>query len=76
MPKKKDPYVEVLDEIRVQIRKQNSLGFTFVQGMTRGLGTALGATVLVAVLTSIALHFTGSSEAAAFVKSLLGTFVE
>lgn len=76
MPKKKDPYIEVLDEIRLQVRKQNSLGFTFVQGMTRGLGTALGATVLVAALTSVALQFTGSSEVAAFLKSLFGTFVE
>lgn len=71
MPRKSDPYKTLLEDIDEQLRKQNSFGFTFLQGLMRGLGTALGATVLVALVTSITIHFTDSEAVSAFMMSVV-----
>jgi len=71
MPKKSDPYKLLLEDIETQLRRQNSFRFIFVQGLMRGLGTALGATVLVALVTSITIHFTNSEAVSAFMLSII-----
>ena len=74
-PKKKEAEVAVvLGEIDIALKRQNSILFIFVHGFVRGMGTTLGAAALVALLTSITLHFAQSPEAAVFLDSLT-TFV-
>lgn len=76
MPKKTDPLPPILSEIEVQLKRQNSLRYIFLQGLTRGIGTALGATVLVALVTSLTIHFTDSAEVSAFMKSVISSSVD
>lgn len=45
--------VEVLETLKVQIVKQNSLKYALLRGMVYGLGTVIGASVLVALLGGI-----------------------
>jgi hypothetical protein len=71
MPKKNDPYNQLLGDIHTQLRKQNSLGFTFLQGVLRGCGTALGATVILAIVTSITLEFADSEAVTAFMTAVI-----
>jgi hypothetical protein len=49
---------EVLGSLEKHIKRQNSLKFVFVRGMIYGLGTVIGATVLVALLGGV-LNITG-----------------
>lgn len=44
-----EPLIEVLENLEEQIEKQNSLKSTFIRGAIYGLGTVIGATVLVAL---------------------------
>lgn len=59
----RDRLIEVLETIENDIRKQNSLKFTFLRGALYGLGTVIGASVLVALfggLIATAInHFSG-----------------
>jgi hypothetical protein len=71
MPKKNDPYSKLLGDIHTQLRKQNSFGFTFLQGILRGCGTALGATILLAVVTSITLEFADSATVTALMTAVM-----
>lgn len=58
MPKqKRDKVYAILSEIEDQLNRQNSLKRVFLLGLFRGLGTALGATVLLAIVTSLAINF-------------------
>lgn len=71
MPKKnKDDVSNILEEISLSLKRQNALGYTFMQGMVRGMGTAFGATVLVAIITSITLNFFGSAETSAIFQAI------
>lgn len=45
--------IEVLQELETHIKRQNSLKYALLKGMIYGLGTVLGATVLVALLGAI-----------------------
>lgn len=45
----RDRLIEVLETIEKDIQKQNSLKFTFLRGAIYGLGTVIGASVLVAL---------------------------
>ncbi len=45
--------LEVLQSLDSHIQRQNSLKYAFVRGMVYGLGTVIGATVLVALLGSV-----------------------
>lgn len=73
MPKqKRDKVYEVLTEIEDSLSKQNSIGRVFILGLFRGLGTALGATVLLAIVTSLALQFSDTFS----VESLLHYFFD
>lgn len=71
MPKKTDPYTDLLRDIDAHLRKQNSMRFVFAQGLMRGFGTALGATVLVALVTSITIQFTNSDAVRDFMTGVI-----
>lgn len=71
MPKKEDQLTSILKEVNFRLRQQNSLGFNFLQGLTRGLGTALGATVLVAIATSVTIHFADSELLTALTQAVI-----
>lgn len=43
--------VEVLTDLKQQIRRQTSFRFIFARGIVYGLGTVIGASVLIALLT-------------------------
>lgn len=45
--------VDVLETLERQIEKQNSLKYALLRGMVYGLGTVIGASVLVTVLAGI-----------------------
>ncbi len=58
MPRKTRPTNEqILEEIRDTLHHHSSFRFAFVHGIAKGLGTVVGATVVVAIATSIALQF-------------------
>ena len=42
--------IEVLESLEKHIKRQNSLKHALVKGMIYGLGTVIGATILVAIL--------------------------
>ncbi len=74
--KDEDGIKPVLHKIDLVLRRQNSLGFIFVHGIVRGMGTALGATVLVAVVTSITLHFASSPHMETMIQSIMASILE
>ena len=45
----RDRLITVLDELESHIKRQNSLKLTFAKGVVYGLGTVVGATILVAL---------------------------
>jgi len=63
MPKKKEDRIySILSSIEKMLKIQNSTKRIFIQGVVRGLGTALGATVLLALVTSLTIHFADSLD--------------
>ncbi len=73
--KKPDRLSSILDQIDTELKRQNSFRFIFLQGLTRGLGTALGATILVALITSITIHFADMPEIGSFMRSIITSTV-
>jgi hypothetical protein len=73
MPKKKDDVALLLHEIHRQLKRQNSLRFIFLQGITRGFGTALAATVLVAIVTSLTIQFADAEAFSSLLTSIFGS---
>jgi hypothetical protein len=55
MDKKNEKIYSILNQIDRNLKRQISLKRIFIQGMVRGLGTALGATVILAIFTTIIL---------------------
>ena len=45
--------IEVLQDLEHHIKRQNSLKYAFLKGMAYGLGTVIGATVLVAIFGGV-----------------------
>jgi hypothetical protein len=45
--------IEVLKDLESHVKRQNSLKYAFLKGMVYGLGTVIGATILVAILGSL-----------------------
>ena len=77
MKKKVSASVEdSLADINKVLQRNISLKYAFMQGMVRGIGTALGATVIVAIITSLTIHFAGSLETDAIFKSILDSMSE
>lgn len=62
MKKKEDRIHSILTSIDANLKQQASMRRIFVQGLVRGLGTALGATVLVALATSITIQFFNTAD--------------
>jgi len=48
-PEQRDRLIEVLHSLEDHVRRQNSLKFTFLKGAVYGLGTVVGASILVAL---------------------------
>ncbi len=48
-----DKHQELLEQLNSNIEKQNSFAHTFKRGIFRGLGTAIGATVIAAIAFAI-----------------------
>jgi hypothetical protein len=72
MPKKdKDPLLNILKSIDQTLTKQTSLRSVFVLGLMRGFGTALGATVLLAIATSITIQFVDTFNAKTFTEYIV-----
>lgn len=71
MPKKKkqeDLVTGLLEQIKIQLDRQNSPSRVFLLGLIRGFGTALGATVLLAIATSITIHLFSSIDTSVFLE--------
>ena len=66
MPKKEDKVYRVLSKIEVLLERQNSTWRVFIQGLVRGFGTALGATVILAIVTSITIQLSNSLDVQSF----------
>lgn len=49
----RDRLIEVLDNLETHVQRQNSLKFTFLKGAVYGVGTVIGASVLVALFGGI-----------------------
>ena len=67
--------IEVLQTLETHIKRQNSLKYAFLKGMMYGLGTVIGATILVAIFGGIIATtintFTGSNvDETTFGKSI------
>lgn len=69
--KKTDKYASILEAIDTELRRQNSFKHSFLQGVIRGVGTAFGATILVALVTSITIHFAETPQAGEFMKAVI-----
>jgi hypothetical protein len=73
MPKKKeDKIYSVLSSIDKTLKQQGSGRRIFVQGLVRGLGTALGATVLVALITTLSVQFVDALDWHSFSQYFFG----
>lgn len=68
----KEKLHSVLVSIEETLQKQNSMRRAFVYGLVRGLGTAIGATVLFALFTSLAIQFIGPFEVRTLIGHMLG----
>jgi hypothetical protein len=64
--KKEDKIYSVLSSIDATLKLQSSGKRIFMQGLIRGLGTALGATVLLAIVTSLTIQFVDALDWASF----------
>jgi hypothetical protein len=60
-----------LEELNRALHFHTSLPHVFMHGVVKGLGTALGATVLVAFATSLALHFADITEVDTLIKAIV-----
>ena len=77
MPKKKeDKIYSVLESIDTTLKQQNSKKRIFIQGLVRGLGTALGATVLLAIITSLTIQFVDVLDWSSFSEYFFNEAVE
>ncbi len=54
-----EPLIDVLENLEAQIEKQNSLRTTFIKGAIYGLGTVIGATLLVAIFGGLIANTIG-----------------
>ncbi|MCA9359978.1 hypothetical protein H6781_00740 [Candidatus Nomurabacteria bacterium] len=68
MSKKGDNLKPILIQIENSLMKQNSLRNVFLQGIVRGLGTALGATVLVAIITSLTIKLSSTISISSIIE--------
>jgi hypothetical protein len=60
--KQNERLISVLQEVEEKIERQNSLKLVFVRGALYGLGTVIGATVLIAILGWFLANTIGSLD--------------
>lgn len=65
MEKNEKRLVAVLEELEKLTKKQLSFKFAFVKGVVYGLGTVVGATILIAVLSTLAVWIFGEGTSLA-----------
>jgi len=63
MSKKEDKIYSILESVDKNLERQNSTKRIFIQGLVKGFGTALGATALLAIATSLTIKLVGSVDA-------------
>lgn len=74
MPKKnKDDISSILSEINIALQRQNAYRYSFFHGIMRGVGTALGATVVVALVTSLTINFFDSPQMEALIQMIMNS---
>ncbi|MFM2381993.1 MAG: hypothetical protein RLZZ76_760 [Candidatus Parcubacteria bacterium] len=77
MPKKTpDDTKTVLVELNKVLHLHTSLWYVFIHGVVRGLGTAFGATVLVALVTSLAIQFADTAILGEIIKAITHSALE
>ncbi|GEM_PF-5841535 len=74
--KQEDKIYAILSSIDETLKQQGSGKRVFIQGLIRGLGTALGATVLVALVSSIAIQFIDALDWSSFSQYFFGEIIE
>jgi hypothetical protein len=65
-----DDTQKALVELSKVLHLHSSLWYVFIHGIVRGLGTAFGATVLVALVTSVALQFADTAYLGEIIKAI------
>ncbi len=73
--KKEDKIYSILSSIDGTLKQQGSTRRIFFQGLVRGLGTALGATVLLAIVTSLTIQFVDALDWSTFSEYFFGEAV-
>lgn len=64
MEEHRSELVEVLTDLKTQIRRQTSFRFIFVRGIVYGLGTVIGATVLIGIVSwTLSAFFSDPADA-------------
>lgn len=64
MDEHKSELLEVLTDLRAQLRRETSFRYIFARGVIYGLGTVIGATILIAILSGIlGAFFTNPTDA-------------
>ena len=74
--KKEDKIYSILTSIDDTLKQQGSFRRTFMQGIVRGFGTALGATVLLAMATSLTIQLVDSLDWHSFSSYFFSEAVE
>lgn len=74
--KKEDRMLSILTSVDATLKKQGSFKTVFTQGLVRGFGTALGATVLVALATSLTLQMVDTVDLHTFTSYFMNNAVE
>ena len=76
MSKKEDKIYKILTSIDGSLKKQNSKKHIFLNGLIRGLGTALGATVLLAIGTTLMVQFLSTLDWPDFSENFFNVAIE
>jgi hypothetical protein len=74
--KSKETQEEIYGDIRDALHLHASFRFIFLQGMVKGFGTVFGATVLVAIATSLAIKFGDAVFLGEIIKAFTHTSFE
>ena len=62
---------ESIDELHDTIEKTNSLRYNFFRGMVSGTGTAIGASIIAAILIGLLVWSVRAAEGVPFFKKLI-----
>lgn len=71
-----DDTKSALLELNKVLHLHSSLWYVFIHGVVRGLGTAFGATVLVAIVTSVAIQFADTAILGEIIRAITHSALE